>query len=183
MITAALAYIGIAVVDKVSFSFFPYEKNVIAQSFSRSNNIFNLFSYLENLEVSHNQKTLFDYISEKHVFTRNTNLIIISDFYDKHDSSALKLLKCPSSVVQVVAKEELQPNRQGNMTFSDAENKKTHELYLDEKRFSIYKKNFSNHLLSTKHLCWQHKINYQLIKTSDELSMVLSILQIAGIIK
>ncbi|WP_372368757.1 DUF58 domain-containing protein [Candidatus Uabimicrobium sp. HlEnr_7] len=182
-VVAALTYIGTALIDKVSFFCFPYEKNTPLQSFSTNHNILQFFHRLQNISSKETLVSFEECFSQLRLLnSANINTVVISDFYTKEYFRSLRLFRGVCTAVQIVSKEEFYPQMNGSVCLKDVENKIQHSLFVDKKRLEIYQKNLNNHLSQVKSHCLQHKINYLLTKNYD-LTLVLNILQLAGFIR
>ena len=184
-LTAALVYIALSLLDRVTFFTFP----ALPLQFSCYHGRRQIKSVLGCLNQLQPQPAAanFQLRSLLARLPQHARAIIISDFYDQGHRRLFPLLQLKdicSVAVHLVAREERQPEWQGVCQMQDAETKMTATIDITPSCRRRYQQNLERHLLQIKSFCHQYQASH--LETAPKNSMVkdcLAILRTAGLLR
>jgi uncharacterized protein (DUF58 family) len=163
-IAAALSYIALANLDRVSVSGFAAGRGPSMPLIRGKGNIFRIFGFLEEIEaagITSLENAVADFCARE---KRPGVVIILSDFFEEGDfEKALKRMKYTifePMVIHLLAEEEVNPQVGGDYRFVDCETASEVDLSLDGlaiKRYGIRLRQFCERLES---FCNSHAIGY-----------------------
>ncbi|MGL4595054.1 MAG: DUF58 domain-containing protein [Thermoguttaceae bacterium] len=151
-ITAALAYIALDSMDRVSVRTFTDRIESISPTIQGKKHAFELFRFLDRLEPISAQTDLLKMVQYfLHQMNRPGLVVILSDFFTDPlvFSLAMKLLQFEGNevhVIQVYAPEERSPDLLGEIELCDMESGETVNEYIDYQYLSQYAKQFTSFL-------------------------------------
>ena len=157
-IVAALAYIALADLDRISV--LTFADNVIDQfPLTRGKaRILPLLKFLEDLQLSGQDTNLGQSVQGLlHRSRRNGLAIVVSDLFDEHGyQKGLDLLryrKFDGHAIQIHDPKEADPSLLGDVEFVDIETNSTRMVTVTEKNARTYKQLFNQHQASVRDYC------------------------------
>ncbi len=187
-IVAALSYIGLANLDRVSLYFFNAHTQKRTGPLRGKHQIFSIFQVLE--EMSCSGETQFDR------FIRNYALeakipgvaIVISDLLDPGGYTegllALRYHKYDVFLVQVVCEDELFPPWQGDLKLVDSETTEKWDITITPELLEHYGETCHKYFQGIENFCRRHEIDYLRTSTSIPFEdLILKYLRQGGLVK
>ena len=170
-LAAALAYIGLSNLDRVSLSAFSDSLGAKVPALKTKSQIAVLLDFL--LQQSASGKT--DYSRSLRAFAaRNPNpglVVVISDLLGTDDiAQALDALRYAGHdlmVVQLLAEEEIEPPLDGALSLVDAEDGSELKVTVDEELRTAYQSRFQQVLAATEDYCRRSGVEY--LRTSTAI--------------
>jgi len=169
-ITAALAYIGLANLDRVGVTSFTDSLGE-SQSPRKGRQVYkSILHYL--LSIQPKGKTDFNSCLTEYASTckRPGIAIILSDLLDQKGFEkgleALQYRKFDITLLQVLDHEELFPSLRGYIVLNEVETHETKKITLDRALLTLYREKMRGFLENIKGFCIESGINYYLSDTS-----------------
>ena len=188
-ITAALAYIALADLDRVAVVAFA-DRIVSDFPLTRGKaRILRLMKFLEGLQPQGNDTHLSELVTAfVHRPQRRGLAIVISDFFDPSGfQRALDLLRhhrYEPSVVQLYDRHDAEPDVLGDVELFDVETESLNKITVTEKHLKQYKLVFRDFLQSVRDYCRGYGVGCTMTSTEitfDEL--ILRMMRVAGAVK
>lgn len=187
-ITAALAYIGLCNLDRVSLyawnEFLQYEMKGMRGKRMTSE----MLKFLEsvNLEGGSNLETTCKHYAIRH--PQRGIVILISDFFDKSGYEAgLRYLlgrELDVYVIQVLSRDEVEPTLTGDLKLRDIEDDDLAEVTVTRALINRYKQNLQAYCESLKEYCSKRGVSYLFSTTDvDFEKLILNYLRRRGLLK
>ena len=184
-LAAALVYIALSLLDRVTFFTFPALPLQFSCYHGRKQ-IKNVLHFLEELQPQPAAAN-FSLRSLMTCMPQNARAIIISDFYDQGHRTLFPLLRLKnicSVAVHLVAREERQPEWQGLYRLQDAETGITAPIQITPSCRRRYQQNLERHLLQIKSFCHQYQASYlEMAPKNSIVKDCLAILRTAGLLR
>jgi uncharacterized protein (DUF58 family) len=184
-VAAALAYVGLAKLDRVSIVPFGGELRERLPPSRGKGNIFKMFRFLDGLEASGDTRLHDSIESFVHQTKRRGIAVVISDFYDpKGYEEGLNLLRYhrfEPTVLQIWDTGEAKPRLRGDVELVDIETGELREVTVSEKVLSQFAEAHEKWCAALQTFCSARGIGYFRADTSipfDEL--VLRIFRAGG---
>jgi uncharacterized protein (DUF58 family) len=184
-VAAALAYVGLAKLDRVSVVPFGGESRDRLPPSRGKGNIFKVFRFLDGLEATGPTDLGHALESFVHQTKRRGIAVVISDFYDpKGYEEGLNLLRYhrfEPTVLQVWSAEEARPKLRGDVEIVDVETGELREVTVSEKVLADFARAHAEWSDALQQFCSTRGIGYFRADTSvafDEL--VLRIFRAGG---
>lgn len=162
-LTAALAYIGLADLDRVAVIAFA---DRILSDFPLTRGkarILSLMKFLEQLEPSGQRTNLAEVVTSfVHRSQRRGMVVLLSDFFDpagfEHGLNLLRHHRYEPNVVHLYEPGEAEPNLLGDVELIDAETATLKKITVTEKNLKQYQELFRQFLKSVADYCQGHEI-------------------------
>jgi len=147
-VTAALAYIALADLDRVCITAFADKLYQIFPMIRGKQHILNILRFLESLETIGSTTDLKTSINEFVQRKQHTGLVVvISDFFDPHGfKSGLDTLRYRNyepHIIQIHDQREADPALLGDLELRDVETSGNHEVTISESMIRLYKQKFA----------------------------------------
>ena len=187
-VAAALAYVGLSNLDRVSVSAFSSKINRTLPPIRGKSQVWRLFSFINDIQPDGEtslQTSLKEFVLQN---TRKGVAVVISDFMDRDGyEEALKYLvqrRFDVFVIQVMSKEELHPGILGHLKLIDAESNQYVEISASRAVFKTYKKNLEVFTGGIRDFCLGKGIGYVLSSSAVPFDqLVLQYLRRLGLVK
>jgi uncharacterized protein (DUF58 family) len=187
-VAAALAYVALAGLDRVSVSAFSSTKSFRLAPMRGKSQVWRLFSFINDLEPegeTHLARALKDFVLTN---TQKGVAVVISDFFDRDGyEEALKYLlhrKFDVFVVQVLSPQELSPTLTGHLKLLDSETTQYVEMSASRAVFKTYKKTLDSFTGELRDFCLSRGIGYILASSATPFDrLVLRYLRRLGLVK
>jgi len=185
-VTAALAYIALADLDRASIVAFG--DHVVSEfPLTRGKTrILSILRYLERLSPLASETNLGQAVADfSHGTRRSGVVVIVSDLFDPRGyEKSIELLRHHQHDVHVVHlfdRAEAEPNFLGDVEFWDIENDSRRQVVIDERRLRRYREIFQKFLAGVEGYCRRYAIGYTR-STSDIPfdAMLMSMMRSAG---
>lgn len=187
-VTAAMAYIALADLDRVAILAFA---DGILQDFPLTrgkNRILTLLKFLERLEPTGPDTNLRDMVMAfVHRQQRHGLAMVVSDLFDpsgyQNGLDRLRHHRYEPHVIQIYDKSEAEPNMLGDVELIDIETESTNKITVTEKHLKSYRRVFSEFLEGTRDYCRSYGVGYTLTTADvpfDEL--ILGMMRRAGMV-
>lgn len=172
-LAAALIYVGLSLVSKVSCIFFPGPPKFF--SYHGEPQVQEAFQVLTGLQVQQAEdRSSFRYLWE--CLPRYATVFLVSDFYGKSYQELLPLFSLKHMhgiALHCMAWEEFHPDLYGKTILQDAESEKTYEVYMTKALLQEYQKRLNQHIAQVKSFCLYHGVAYQEIPSTYTLEKAL----------
>lgn len=187
-VTAALAYVGLSNLDRISVSAFSSKINKTLPPMRGKSQVWRLFSFINDIEPD-GETSLRQVLKE--FILRNTHkgvAVVVSDFLDRGGyEDALKFLiqrHFDVFVIQVLSKQELNPEIIGHLKLLDSETNEYVEISASRAVFKTYKKNLDSFTGQLRAFCLAKGIGYILASSAMPFDkLVLQYLRRLGLVK
>jgi uncharacterized protein (DUF58 family) len=184
-VTAALAYVGLAKLDRVSIvPFGGGDRDRLPPSRGKGN-IFKVFQFLQGLDPRGTTELSRSLEGFVHSTKRRGIAIVVSDFYDpagyEEGLNLLRYHRFEPTVLQVYARKEADPGLRGDLQIVDVETGEEREVTVTERQLAEYKKLHAAYCDQLRDFCGARGIGYFRADTAvpfDEL--VLRIFRAGG---
>ncbi|MFW6269944.1 MAG: DUF58 domain-containing protein, partial [Bacillota bacterium] len=177
-IAAALGYIGLTQLDKVGAAFFDEELNYNNLISGKGKDwVYKYFNFLEQRETGGdtNINKAVTRFSQQH--NKPGLILVLSDFLDKKGyKQGLKQLKEKNwqvCAVQILAREEIDPELNGEIQLVDLENNERKELVINQDTLSKYKEKLNKFSLEIENFCKKYDIDYFKVNTEQNLENII----------
>lgn len=177
-LAAALAYIALADLDRVSI--IPYDQHIrSALPLMRGkNNVLGLLRYLEGLETGGTKTDLAGVAREFCRRAPRTGLVlVISDLFDQDGFQAgidrLRHLRFEPHVIQVHTTDEANPSRLGDVEFRDVETGETRTITVTEAAARQYRQRFEQFVRGVEEYCRRYGLSHTRATTDIPYDQVL----------
>jgi len=187
-VAAALAYIGLANLDRVSIVPFGTELVDVMPPTRGKNQIFKVFNFLESVEATgptRMQECMRKFV---HWHKRRGMAVVLSDFYDPRGyQEALNYLRYHQFepfIIHLFDEDELSPKLRGDLSLVDCETGDVREVTVTPRILARYKKLHEEFSDGLKAHCSKHNMSYLRAPIQvpyDEI--VLRIFRAGGFIK
>ena len=187
-VAAALAYIGLANLDRVCIVPFGAELMEHLPATRGKQQIFKVFSFLEAINpagATHLQDCLKKFV---HQHKRRGLAVVLSDFYDprgyKEALSYLRYHNYEPFMIHLFDSEELNPNLRGDLSIVDCETGVTREITVTPRLLSRYRRLHDAFCENLEAFCRKHSVSY--IRAPIQLTfddIVLRIFRAGGFVK
>jgi uncharacterized protein (DUF58 family) len=184
-VTAALAYVGLAKLDRVSIVPFGGEDRDRMPPSRGKGNIFKVFQFLQGLEPRGRTELGRSLETFVHATKRRGIAIVISDFYDpagyEEGLNLLRYHRFEPTILQVYAQKEADPGLRGDVEIVDVETGDRREVTVTERQLAEYKRLHQAYCDQLRDYCAARSMAYFRADTSvpfDEL--VLKIFRAGG---
>ena len=170
-VTAALAYIALADLDRVCIVTFADKLYQIFPTIRGRQHILSLIRFLESLETVGNTTNLATSMNEFVRRKQHTGLaVVIGDFYDpngfKQGLDTLRYQNYEPHLIQIHDKQEAEPALLGDLQLHDVETGGIHEITISEDMIRRYKQKFSAFLNEIKRYGVDNGLNYMISSTA-----------------
>ena len=170
-ITAALAYIALADLDRVCIVAFADKLYQIFPTIRGKQHILNLIRFLESLETTGSTTNLAASIREFVQRRQHTGLaVVIGDFFDpkgfKPGLDILRYRNYEPHIIQVHDKLEADPILLGDRQLCDVETGEMHEITISEDMIRRYKRKFASFLDEIKRYGIDNGLNCMISSTA-----------------
>ncbi len=163
-IAAALAYVGLANLDRISLVPFSSGTLPVVRPTRGRGAVLPVLRFLESLEPSGETSLLAAVQAFVQRAPRPGLVVLISDFYDLDGyAAALDLLRFrrhEPTAIQVWSAAEAEPDLLGDVELHDVESGATYEITVDEKMLAAYRTRHRALSEGVAHHCATHGINY-----------------------
>jgi uncharacterized protein (DUF58 family) len=185
-VTAALAYIALADLDRVAITAFSAD---IVADFPLTRGkaqILSLLRFLENLLAQGTETNLARVVKGfVHRNQRRGLAVVVSDLYDPDGYEAgLDLLRhrhYEPHVVQIFARKEAEPDLRGDMELFDIETESQRKVTVTERNLRQYRKIFEDFQQTLQRYCRGHGITCtQTLSETPFDELVLGMMRVAG---
>ena len=164
MAAASVAYIAISNMDKVSI--YSYNDKIVKRknSIDNKNRYMEIIDFLDDIEnesgTNHNEA-----ISMRSGLNLKKGLsVIISDFFDENGYEeaikALQYMKQDIILLQVLSREETEPEEMGSFSLKDSESGEEQNLVIDEDMIRRYKESLKKYNGRISEFCRKRGISY-----------------------
>lgn len=179
-VAAALAYIGLANLDRVHLV--AYADGLIEelpQQRSKSQ-IFNIFRFLHDIKPGHTTnagEAFHRYFTGRR---RKGLTVVISDFFDPHGIRAafdtVRYRRQDLLAVQVLSPHDIDPSLNGEITLVDAETREDRDITVTPALLAAYKAEFDTYCAEIERYCTLYGFGY--VRTVTEIPFEDLILQV-----
>lgn len=185
---AALTYVGLANLDRVSI--IPFSDRLLGRlpPARGKNRIFKVFDFLRTVETGGKTQVASCMKSFVHQNKRRGMAVVISDFYDptgfEEGINTLRYNRFEPFVLQVYDQREASPNLHGDLTIVDCETGETKEVTVSRAMLEAYRREHDKYMDELSAFCTARAIPYFRTDTGipfDEL--VLRIFRQGGFLK
>lgn len=177
-LAAALAYIALADLDRVSIV--PYDEKIRSSLplMRGKNNILGLLRYLEDIKTGGSSTDLAGVAREFCRRAPRTGLVlVISDLFDQAGFQAgidrLRHLRFEPHVIQVHTVEEANPLRLGDVELRDVETGETRTMTVTEASVKRYRKRFEKFVSNVEEYCRRYGLSHTRATTDIPYDQVL----------
>lgn len=177
-LAAALAYIALADLDRVSI--IPYDQHIrSALPLMRGkNNVLGLLRYLEGLETGGTKTDLAGVAREFCRRAPRTGLVlVVSDLFDQDGFQAgidrLRHLRFEPHVIQIHTTDEANPSRLGDVEFRDVETGETRTITVTEAAARQYRQRFEQFVRGVEEYCRRYGLSHTRATTDIPYDQVL----------
>ncbi len=187
-VAAALAYVGLANLDRVAVIPFSDKLHGRLPPARGKNRIFKVFDFFRNLPVgghTHLDRCMRKFV---HQNKRRGLAVLISDFYDprgfEEGINALRYNKFEPFVLQVYDEKEANPSLHGDLTLVDCETGEAKEVTISKALLEAYKREHDKYCAEISEFCTARALAYFRTHTKipfDEL--VLKIFRSGGFLR
>jgi len=187
-VAAAVAYVGLSNLDRVSIIPFSEEAHDRLPMTRGKGKIFTFLEFLERLgnggetHLEHSFKTFV------HQTKRRGVAVVISDLFDperfERALNVLKYQKYDLYVIHLIDEKEAAPDLLGDYRLEDMETRRTRQVTISEQTLKKYRAAFDGYLTDLERYCKQREIGYIRTFTSfpfDEL--ILKVFRSGGFLK
>ena len=179
-IAAALCYIGLLNLDRVSLIAFADGKAAEMSSRRGKNQIHHAFRFLEGVDPegpTHMQSAFKSFFSVKR---RRGLVVVISDFLDpggvEQGFNWLRYLRQDVFTVHIVSAEERRPELPAEVLLVDSEDGTTQRIRTTPGLIAAYQEKFQEHAREIESYCWKYGWGY--VRTTTETPFEDLILQV-----
>ncbi len=187
-VAAALAYVGLANLDRVSlFSFADGLRDRLPSARGKGQ-IFKMLDFLSGLSPA-GETSLYTALSAfVHQTTRRGVVVVISDFYDpKGYEEGLNLLRYhrfEPSVIQIIDPKEADPQLRGDLEIVDMETGELRQLTLSSRLCEEYRREHTAYCQALQAFCAGRGMSYVRADTSVPFTdLVLRIFRMGGFLR
>ena len=161
---AALAYVGLANLDRVAIIPFSEDLRGRMPPARGKNRIFKVFDFLRNLEAGGNTDLAGCMKKLVHQNKRRGLCVIISDFYDprgfEEGINSLRYNKFEPFVLQVYDQKEAQPTLHGDLTIVDCETGESKEITVSRSLLAAYMREHERYCAELSEFCTARALAY-----------------------
>ena len=188
-IVAALAYIALADLDRVSVVTFADKIYDIFPLTRGKQHILSLLRFLEKCEIAGRETDLATVVGDfVHRKQRTGLAVVVSDFYDPRGYQpgidALHYRKYEPNIVQVYDLSEAAPKLLGDLRLVDVETDNVRDVTISESILKRYKKKFTEFLESLQKYCLGNGFTCTISPTSIPFdALILRMMREAGGVK
>jgi uncharacterized protein (DUF58 family) len=184
-VTAALAYIGLANLDRVGITAFA-DDIVDSMPLTRGKGkIFSALEFLRRLEGNGDTNMERSFRNFIHRVKRRGLVVVISDFFDRNGFTdglnVLSYQKHDLSMIHIIDVKEARPQLLGDLTLVDMETGRTRPVTINEGRLKRYRKLFNTFCEELERYCIQKEIRF--IRTTTQLpfdELILKMFRMGG---
>ena len=187
-VAAALCYVGLSNLDRVSIVPFSNELHERLPPERGKGRIFKVFDFLRQIEPGGETNLAASVTKFVHQTKRRGMAVVISDFYDpagyEEGINALRYHKYEPFVIQTIDPKEADPPLHGDLTLIDCETGEPREVTISARLLSEYKKEHEKYCKELEEFCTSRAVPCFRTNTNvpfDEL--VLKIFRAGGFIK
>ena len=187
-VTAAMAYIALADLDRVAILAFA---DGILQEFPLTrgkNRILTLLQFLERLEPTGTDTNLRDMVMAfVHRQQRNGLTMVVSDLFDpsgyQNGLDRLRHHKYEPHVIQIYDKSEAEPSMLGDVELIDIETEATNKITVTEKHLKSYRRVFGEFMEGARDYSRKYGVGYT-VTTADVPfeELILGMMRRAGMV-
>lgn len=177
-LAAALAYIALADLDRVSIV--PYDEHLRSSLplMRGKNNVLGLLRYLQNLKTGGSRTDLAEVTRAFCRRAPRTGLVlVISDLFDQSGFQAgidrLRHLQFEPHVIQIHTAEEANPRRLGDVELRDVETGETRTMTVTEAAAKRYRKRFEQFVRDVEEYCRRYGLSHTRSTTDVPYDQVL----------
>ena len=187
-LAAALSYIGLANMERVSVAAF---SSTLRHAFGPArgrHEVWRMFSFLDGLDAG-GETALADVCREFVLRNRRRGVaVVLSDFFDPAGyESALKFFvqrQFETFVLHVLSPEDISPAVGGHLRLYDAETNEYTEITANEALLDMYQSNMRQFTAGLRSFCVRSGINYFLARTDTPFDrLILESLRKGGLLK
>lgn len=187
-IAAALGYIGLSNFDRVGAAVFDSTVRTWFPPARGRSGIGRLFNYLEAQSTAGNADLATSMKRIAAGSRRSGVAIVISDFLLPGGyENGLKILAARGyeiTAIQLLARNELEPDIVGDLKLVDAEDGSLREVTVSQGLLRAYKRNLDNHTNGLRAFCLRYGMNYQLVASDTPIeNVMLRLLRGSGLVK
>lgn len=176
-LAAALAYIALADLDRISVVPFAEKIYDVFPLTRGKQHVLSLFRYLEGLETTGTETSLADCVREfVHRKQRSGLAVVLSDLYDsagfQQGVDLLRYRGFEPNLIQIHDRNEAEPQLRGDLQLVDIETSSVRDVTISESVLRRYKTVFAEFLDSVKKYCVGHGLGGTIARTEipfDEL--------------
>ena len=182
-IAAAIGYVSILNMDKVSIYTTLNSKLDFLENINGKNLFRRLLNYIEKIDFKET-RDIFNLIN-KRPFKKGISLII-SDLFTDNFEETIKYLTYMNQniiVIHTLSKEELKPNFSGDIRFIDSETEEAKDVSLTPETFAAYQNTLDSFLSETKETCSKYGAFYSLVTNNDIEDVIFNNLVNTGILR
>jgi uncharacterized protein (DUF58 family) len=187
-VCAALAYVGLANLDRVAIIPFSDELRGRLPPARGKNRIFKIFEFLRGLEVGGDTDLAACMDKFVHQNKRRGLVVVISDFYDPRGFEAglntLRYNKFEPFVLQVYDQKEAHPSLHGDLALVDCETGEVKEVTVSRSLLEAYEREHEKYCSELRDFCTARAVPYFRTHTAisfDEL--ILTIFRTGGFLR
>ena len=187
-LTAALAYISLLGLDRVSVAAFDGRLGKVLRPLRGKASLFTLLEFLENIPQGGKKTSLKRALAEHAQLVKKRGVaIVLSDFMDLHYEDGLKQLVGRSfevHAIQVLSPQELTPPYDGELLLTDAESGRTKAVSITPALLDRYDQIIKAFTGEVRDWCRQRGVSYTLSQSTDDVeNTILGQLRRAGVVK
>lgn len=164
-VTAALAYIALADLDRVSVLAYADGVQQVLPMTRGRNQILSVMRFLERLEPTGTQTRLAAAAKDLvHRAQRTGLVVILSDFFDQEGFRSgidqLRYRRFEPHVIQLYTQEEAEPNLLGDVELIEVETGDRRKLTINERKLRQYKELFRTFMDDMENYCRHYSLSY-----------------------
>ena len=187
-LAAALAYISLLGLDRVSVAAFDGRLGKVLRPLRGKASLFTLLEFLENIPQGGKKTSLKRALAEHAQLVKKRGVaIVLSDFMDPHYDEGLKQLVGRSfevHAIQVLSPQELTPPYDGELLLTDAESGRTKAVSITPALLDRYDQIIKAFTGEIRDWCRKRGVTYTLSQSTDDVeSTILGQLRRAGVVK
>jgi uncharacterized protein (DUF58 family) len=179
-VAAALAYIGLSNLDRVSITAFSNTDLYRLPTERGKGKIFTVLDFLDRLNGTDETDLERSFRNFVHTTRRRGLIVLISDLFDPRGFTAglnvLKFQKHDLFVIHIIAEKEADPNLLGDYHLVDVETDQLRPVTINESHLKRYKALFHQFCTELDHYCVQREIG--LVRTTTRVPFDELILRI-----
>ena len=186
-VAAALAYIGLSNLDRVSISAFTDSDTNRLPTERGKGKIFTVLDFLEGIDGSGETNLERSFRNFVHTTKRRGLVVLISDLFDPSGFAAglnvLKFQKHDLFVIHIVDEKETNPNLLGDYHLVDVETNQLRTVTINESHLKRYKALFQGYCDDLDRYCIQREIG--LVRTTTQSpfeELILRIFRMGGFV-
>ena len=176
-LSAALAYIGLVCLDKITICLGSND-GFVSQGFRGEYSASQVFDMLYSLEINRSIRLEEIVVRTRSIAKKGGAFFIISDFWDSEmqkDVKELTFNNSEVSLVHILSNEEVKPSTKGKIRLFDSEGSTHIDRFVGEEELIEYDRLLKGHIDNYKQFAMRYNMNYIFAPTDSAFEEVIMV--------